>query len=178
MTAIYPETLPVRPFTVLGCWPETLERYSLICEATDARAAETLVQMQAAGNRGVFWCCGVLDGAYEVVDLYTAFVDPADDRDQDVRDLEPDLPGSSVEEFTVFGIARNPSDPVAYEELVGERYADLVPALSPGAAEDVARLRLADRGGELWVCGVVPGEVRRADTYATFVDPDAVAVTQ
>jgi hypothetical protein len=167
---------PRRLFTVFGCWPATRERFGEFVEATDARDAEDYIQSLATARQTDAWVCGVLDGEVEAADLYTAFVDPADPRNEDVEDLQPDTDELEVTAWTVLGIARDASDPDAYAELVGERYADVVEALSPGAAEDVARGRLAEQGGELWVCAVVPGKPQRADTYATFVDPDVVGL--
>ena len=40
----------------------------------------------------------------------------------------------------------------------------------------MARSRLADKGGELWACAVLAGAVRAVDTYASFADPDVLAV--
>lgn len=162
-------------FTVFGCWPTTKERFAWVFTAPDARTAERLMKEKAATEGGQFWVAGIVAGAVEVVDLYTAYVDVDDPANQDIGDLELDVAGD-LRTFTVLGIARDPSDRRAYEEVIGERYADTVPATSPGAAEDVARGRLADKGGELWVCAVIEGEVRRADVYATFVDPDRRAV--
>ncbi|MDB4873541.1 MAG: hypothetical protein JWL97_4545 [Gemmatimonadales bacterium] len=172
---IHPEGLPVQWWSVVGCWAHTGERHAEMYEAVSARAAEDQAQMDARDAGGPLWVAGVVAGQIVPVDLYTAFVDPADPRNDGCEGLTPDFAALELTTYTVLGIARDPSDRRAYEQLVGERYADTVPAISPGAAEDVARSRLADKGGELWVVCVLEGVHRRADTYATFVDPEVAA---
>lgn len=163
------------PFSVYGCWALTRERYAEVYRATSPRAAEDMAQMDAADKGGTLWVCRVVPGEVAPVDLYTAFVDPADPRNADYDGLVPDVADipDGDPEWTVFGIAVPPGTPDGPVGWTGERYGDVISATSAGAAEDVARDRLKDMGGELWVCTVLPGRVAAADTYATFVDPDA-----
>lgn len=171
----HPEMPAEERWSVAGCWADTRERYTSAYQAPTARAAEDQAYMDARESGSPLWVAAVLPGQVSPVDSYTAFVDPQDPRNADAQGLSPDFAPLELTTYTVLGIARDPSDRRAYEQLVGERYADTVPALSPAAAEDVARSRLADKGGELWVVLVLEGVHRRADTYATFVDPEAVA---
>ncbi len=162
----------LQAFTVYGCWDDR-ERFAEVYEAASPRAAENQAQASARDMGGTLWVCRVVAGAVPTVDGYTAFVDPDDDRNQDAEGLEPDMPNlDGVSDWTVFGIAvsRGTADGDVWR--TGERYGDIIAATSPGAAEDVARSRLADRAGELWVCAVLAGAVRAVDTYAAFVDPD------
>jgi hypothetical protein len=166
----------LQPYSVYGCWDDR-ERFAEVYQATSPRAAEDQAQLDASEKGGDLWVCRVVRGDVPTADRYTAFVDPSDDRNLDRDDLEPDVPDleAGVPYWTVFGIAVPPR--VADRQLgwTGERYGDTVAATSAGAAEDVARARLADRGGDLWVCAVLAGRVTAADTYATFIDPDVRA---
>lgn len=159
-------------FTVYGYWAETLERFGGFYEATSPRAAEDMAQMDAREKGGTLWVCRVVAGEVHAVDLYTAFVDPQDSRNDDADDLEPDVPGVTDDEYTVFGLALPPGLSGSTPGWMAERYGDVISATSAGAAEDVARSRLADKGGELRVCAVLAGRVAAVDTYATFADPD------
>lgn len=167
----------MQQFTVYGCWQETRERYAEVYKATSPRAAEDLAQMDAREKGGTLWVCHVVPGEVPPADTYTAFVDPADPRNLEVDDLEPDVPDLTAgdPEWTVFGIAIPRHTPDSTVGWTGERYGDTVNAASPLAAEDVARDRLHDKDGELWVCAVLAGRVTAADTYALFVDPDVKA---
>jgi hypothetical protein len=169
----------VQPFSVYGCWRETRERYAEVYRATGPRAAEDLAQMDATDKGGTLWLCRVVPGEVAPADTYTAFVDPNDERNRDRGDLEPDVPDlvAGDPEWTVFGIAVPKGCRDGDVGWTGERYGDVINATSAGAAEDVARSRLADKGGELWVCTVLAGRVTAADTYASFVDPDVKAAT-
>jgi hypothetical protein len=165
----------LKPYSVYGCWGDR-ERFAEVYQAVSPRAAEDQAQAAAREKGGTLWVCRVVEGEVPTADRYTAFVDPDDDRNQDRDDLEPDMPGLDGDpEWTVFGIAV----PLRTEDgcvgWAGERYGDVLAATSAGAAEDVARARLADKGGELWVCAVLAGRVRAVDTYAPFVDPDVRA---
>ncbi len=53
-----------------------------------------------------------------------------------------------------------------------ERYLEHVMASSPRQAEDLVQMTANEKGGVLWVCGVLEGLHNAVDTYATFVDPD------
>jgi hypothetical protein len=133
--------------------------------------------MDAQEKGGTLWVCRVVAGEVAPADVYTMFVDPADPRNLDSGDLVPDMPDlvAGDPDWTVFGIAvprGTPDDRVAW---TGERYGDVLAATSAGAAEDVARSRLADKDGDLWVCAVLAGQVTAVDTYAVFVDPDVRA---
>jgi hypothetical protein len=169
----------MQDWTVFGFWAETRERSGEFYQATSARAAEDLAQMDALEKGGTLLVCRVVAGLVPAADRYTAFVDPADPRNDDCDNLEPDVPDLTAgdPEWTVFGIAvpagRRPVDIAR----TGERYGDVVNATSPLAAEDVARARLADRDGELLVCTVLAGRIAAADTYASFTDPDMKART-
>jgi hypothetical protein len=162
----------LQPYSVYGCWPETRERFAEVYQATSPRAAENQAQADARDQGGTLWVCRVVAGPVATADGYTAFVDPDDDCNLDAEGLVPDMPAlAGAPDWTVFGIAvpRGTPDEVVWR--AGERYGDLLAATSAGAAEDVARARLADKGGELWVCAVLAGRVAAADTYAAFVDP-------
>jgi len=171
--------MTLQPYSVYGCWPETRERFAEVYRAMSPRGAEDLAQMDAEEKRGVLWVCRVVAGEVATADGYTAFVDPDDDRNQDAEGLEPDMPNlDGVSDWTVFGIAVQHGTPDSLVWRAGERYGDVIAATSPRAAEDVARSRLADKGGELWVCAVLGGAVSAVDTYAAFVDPDVRAAAQ
>lgn len=165
--------MTLQPFSVYGCWPETRERYAEVYRATSPRAAEDMAQTGARQKGEPLWVCRVVMGEVATADRYTAFVDPDDDRNLDAEGLVPDMPSLEGDpEWTVFGIAvpRGTADADVWR--TGERYGDIIAATSAGAAEDVARSRLADKGGALWVCTVLAEAVAACDTYATFVDPD------
>jgi hypothetical protein len=167
----------LQPFSVYGCW-DTRERFAEVYRATSPRAAEDMAQMDAREKGGTLWVCRVVAGEVATADGYTAFVDPADDRNLDAEGLAPDMPSLEGDpEWTVFGIAVPRGTPDDLVRRTGERYGDILAATSAGAAEDVARSRLADKGGDLWVCAVLAGQVAAVDTYAAFTDPDVRAVT-
>ena len=167
----------LRPFTVFGYWAETSERWCDTFQATTARNAEDQAQLEAADAGGTLRVARVAEGDLAAADKYTAYLDPADPRNETRDDLEPDMPDFTLgmdPYWTVLGLAV-PGDIRPGDSRVaaqGERYGDIVSAPSPGAAEDVARDRLHDRHGQLLVCAVVTGQVHPADGYATFADPD------
>ena len=164
--------MTLQPYSVYGCW-ETRERFAEVYRATSPRPAEDMAQMDARAKGGILWVCRVVAGEVRTVDGYTAFTDPDDDRNQDAEGLEPDMPNlGGATDWTVFGLALPPRTPDDEVWRTGERYGDIIAATSPRAAEDVARSRVADKGGELWVCAVLAGAVAAADTYASFADPD------
>lgn len=170
----HPEGLPQQPYTVYGCWEQTRERFEGVYQAGSPRAAENLAQMDAADKGGTLWIARVVAGQVAPVDTYTAYVDPQDARNADIGYLEPDTPdfADGDPEWTVFGFAVPKRTKDAAVPYTAERYGDVVNATSPGAAEDVARDRLADKGGDLWVVTVLAGRIPAVDTYATFADPD------
>lgn len=179
----HPESLEGRPYTVYGCW-ETGERFGTFLQAPSPRAAEDMAQMGAREAGGALYVCRVVAGHVTAIDRYTNFVDPGDPRNQYAGDLIPDTPDFAAgdPEYTVLGFAAPegavdlPVAAIDPRAACGwERYGDVVNATSPGAAEDVARDRLNDRGGQFLVCAVLPGEVRAVDTYALFADPDMKA---
>jgi len=165
-----------QPYSVYGCWAETCERFAEVYQATSPRAAEDQAQADAEEKGGTLWVCRVVLGEIAPADGYTAFVDPDDPRNLDAEGLIPDMPALEGDpDWTVFGIAVPRGTPDGLVWRTGERYGDVLAATSAGAAEDVARSRLADKDGDLWVCTVLAGQVAAADTYAVFVDPDVRA---
>lgn len=167
--------MTLQPFSVYGCWDDR-ERFAGVYHATSARAAEDQAQAGAGEAGGTLWVCRVVAGEVATADGYTAFVDPDDERNAGAEGLEPDMPALEGDpDWTVFGIAvpRGTPDNVVWR--TGERYGDQLAATSAGAAEDVARSRITDQGGDLLVCAVLAGQVTAADTYAAFVDPDVRA---
>lgn len=169
--------MTAQPYSVYGCWNDR-ERFAEVYQAVSPRDAEDQAQAGAREMGGILWVCRVVAGKVPAADTYTAFVDPDDDRNADVDGLIPDMPSLDGDpDWTVFGIAlpRGTADDDVWR--TGERYGDIIAATSAGAAEDVARSRLADKGGELWVCAVLAGVVPAVDTYAAFVDPAVRAVT-
>lgn len=162
-------------FSVYGCWNDR-ERFAEVYEAASPRAAEDQAQGLAREEGGTLWVARVVAGEVAPADGYTAFTDPDDDRNLDAEGLEPDMPNlEGATDWTVFGLAvpRGTADGDIWR--TAERYGDIIAATSPRAAEDVARARLADKGGDLWVCTVLAGAVRAVDSYATFADPDVRA---
>lgn len=63
-------------YTVVGCWPETRERYTEHVPAASPRQAEDMAQLTAKEKGGVLWVCGVFDGKIEALDTYATFIDP------------------------------------------------------------------------------------------------------
>jgi hypothetical protein len=171
---------PMQQFSVAGAWRETRERFLQVYNAATPRGAEDLAQLEAHEKGGTLWVCRVVPGDVKAADLYTAFIDPNDPRNDGRDDLVPDTPDlvAGDPEWTVYGIALPPGIRAGDVPRLGERYGDVLNATSAGAAEDVARARLADKGGELWVCCVLPGRVAAVDTYASFVDPEVKAVSR
>lgn len=64
---------------------------------------------------------------------------------------------------------------VGYYVESNERWLDYYQTDNPRAAEDMAHADARAKGGTLQVCGVFAGRCKSIDTYATWVDPDAVA---
>jgi hypothetical protein len=54
-----------------------------------------------------------------------------------------------------------------------ERFQDFYQVSDARMAEDLAQADAKAKGTELWVCAVYAGKLDNADTYATWVDPDA-----
>lgn len=159
-------------FSVYGCFTSG-ERFADALYARDASRAEQRAVDENSDDEATLWVCAVVRGEVPSVDTYTAYVDPDDPRNADCPELELDLIALEAQEYTVFGIARNPHNRLTYECLIGERYAKVIVALSPREAEDIARNQIEERGGELWVCAVGDGAITRDDHhYATFVDPE------
>lgn len=160
-------------WSVFGYWADSLERYGEVYYAPTPRAAEDLLQHDAAANGRRFHVAGVLSGQVPTVDRYTLFVDPRDPRNDQADALEMDSDELEVTTFSVLGLIRQPGGGAWNARTGGQRFLERVEALSPLAAEDVARSRARDQHGELLVCAVFHGPVQRADAaYAYFADPD------
>jgi len=161
------------PWSVFGYWADSLERYGEVYYAPTARAAEDQLAREAQANGRRLHVAGVLSGKAPTADRYTKFVDPNDPRNDHVEDLEPDSDELEVTTFCVLGLIRHPGGGSWNARTGGQRFLESVEALSPLAAEDVARSRARDQHGELLVCAVFRGPVQRADApYAYFADPD------
>lgn len=65
-------------YTVVGCWPETKERYQEYVPAMSPRQAEDLARMTAQDKGGVLWVCGVYEGKLVTQDGYATFCDDPD----------------------------------------------------------------------------------------------------
>lgn len=63
-------------WTVVGCFPETKERYAEHVAAMSPRQAEDLAQMTAGEKGGVLWVCAVFEGKLVASDTYAQFIDP------------------------------------------------------------------------------------------------------
>lgn len=162
----------MRPFSVYGYWPHSMERYGEVYEAMSARGAEDMMQMDAATKGLTFRVAGVLEGTVPSADRYTLYVDPRDVRNADVGDLVPDVAEWEVGRWSVMGLILAGHDHGWNERTGGQRFCDHVWATSALAAEDVAVSKVAEEGGRLLVCAVFAGAVQRADAvYAPFSDP-------
>lgn len=159
-------------YTVIGYWPGNGERYGDFYDADNARDAERRMQRDADAVNQTFRVAGILHGAPECADRYTKYVDPQDTRNLDAEDLIPDSDELRVTEWSVMGLLHDVRDMAWNRRTGGQRYLEVIDALSPLAAEDVARSRAADQGARLVVCAVFQGRVERADPYAVFSDPD------
>jgi hypothetical protein len=159
-------------FTIIGCWPQSRERFASPIHSISPQAVETEMEMQAREMETVFYPAAVIVGDPPMDDTYTAFIDPDDAKNETVSGLVQPFPELKAIEWTVFGIAWDPDSPRSYTESIGQRWCRTVMADSARAAEDVAQSYLQDEGGVLWVCGVLRGTWSRVDTYARFVDPE------
>lgn len=54
----------------------------------------------------------------------------------------------------------------------GERYVEWFDSVSSDAAEDLMLMKASEEGGLFWVCAVLRGWAKAADTYAYYVDKD------
>lgn len=78
-------------------------------------------------------------------------------------------------------LAEELQEEVAWSTVIGvwpatrERFLEYYPSDDARTAEGMAQADALARGGQLWVCGVIPGRRANSDTYATYVDPDAQA---
>lgn len=158
--------------TAATCQPATATPSSPGGTSAATDDAERRMQRDAEAVNQAFRVAGVLHGAPECADRYTKYVDPADSRNLDDEGLIPDSDELQVTEWTVMGLLLDPRDPAWNRRTGGRRYLELVDALSPLAAEDVARSRAGDQGAQLVVCAVFRGRVQRADPHAVFSDPD------
>jgi hypothetical protein len=157
--------------TIIGCWPESGERFADVFDVEDPEQVELIMAERAEEEDTLFFTAGVVGGAPKAEDRYTNFIDPYDMRNQDDALLERPLPHSLAIEWTVFGIAWDPNHPDSYCEPIGQRWIDTVMADSAFSAEDVARSMVEEEGGVLWVCGVLGGSWNRLERHA-FVDPE------
>jgi hypothetical protein len=62
--------------TVVGFFPETMERWLEYYPAGDARTAEDMAQAEARAKGAVLQVCGVFAGRQASIDTYAIFVDP------------------------------------------------------------------------------------------------------
>jgi hypothetical protein len=157
--------------TVIGCWPESGERFAEVFDVFDTDEAERVMYDRAEDNDTLFFTAGIVAGTPDTEDLYTSYIDPYDDRNQDDGLLERPVAELLAIEWTVFGIAWDPNHPDSFTEPVGQRWTATVMADSAFSAEDVARSLVEEDDGILWVCGVLRGSWGRADPH-TFVDPN------
>jgi hypothetical protein len=157
--------------TIIGCWPESGERFAEVFDVPEPDVAEQVMNDRAEHNDTLFFTAGVVAGTPDSEDLYTNFIDPYDDRNQDDGLLERPIAELLATEWTVFGIAWDPEHPDSFTEPVGQRWSATVMADSAFSAEDVAQSLVADDDGVLWVCGVLRGSWGRLDPHP-FVDPD------
>lgn len=162
-----------RPFSIYGYWPHNMERYGDVYHATSARAAEHLLQMDAAEKGLAFRVAGVFEGQLPSDDRYTLYVDPRDVRNADAERLVPDVEEFELTPWTILGLIENPRDRTWTELTGGQRFCDHVMGTSALFAEDVAASKAADEGGRLLVCAVFRGRVQRTDAaYAKFAHLD------
>lgn len=157
--------------TIIGCWPESGERFAEVFGAGDPDEAEMVMTERAEDMDTLFFTAAVVAGRPESEDLYTNYIDPYDDRNQDDGLLEHPVPELLAVEWTVFGIAWDPEHPDSFTEPVGQRWSATVMADSAFSAEDVARSLVEEKDGVLWVCGVLRGPWNRLDAHS-FVDPE------
>lgn len=158
-------------YTIIGCWPESGERFAEAMESVSPAAMEAEMDMRAREMGTVFYPAAVLLGDVQMEDSYTAFIDPMDVQNEGMEGLFRPLAGSTNEEWTVFGIAWDPEHPDSFDEPIGERWSRTIMADSAWSAEDVAASFIKEEDGVLWVCGVARGTWTRADS-ARFVDPE------
>lgn len=62
--------------TVVGCWPETEERFQQFYQTSDARIAEEMAQADAKAAGGELWVCAVYPGKLENEDVYAKYINP------------------------------------------------------------------------------------------------------
>lgn len=162
-------------YTVIGAW-ENGQRFGELFEATTARGAERRTKFAAAKGGGTLWVCRLFEGEQVLADRYTFYVDPQDERNQDM-DTELDIPDYTRDspDWLVCGFAVPKGVTPGHPDFgrLAERHAESVDAPSPLIAEDAARGRIEAKGGELIVCSVLEGCPPAVDGYATFADPEA-----
>lgn len=161
-------------YTVIGAW-ENGQRFGELFEATTARGAERRTKFAAAKGGGTLWVCRLFEGEQVLVDRYTFYTDPQDERNQDM-DTELDVPDFTRDnpDWLVCGFAVPEGITLEHPDFgrLAERHAENVNAPSPLIAEDAARGRIESKGGQLIVCSVLEGCPSAADSYAIFADPD------
>jgi hypothetical protein len=156
-------------FSVVGYWADSNERYVEFFRGATVRDVEDQMLGQAAREAGDFRIAGTMLGEQYRADLYTAFVDPDDEANDEREDLQPVIDGLGVAEWTIVGIVTSTArhDGAWNERTGGERYLGHEMALSPRIAEDLARMAVRERGGfELTVCGVFEGVKNRCESFA------------
>lgn len=160
-------------YSLYGYWSDTLERFANTFDGHTARAAERAAQ-EYARDEGLapLRVCGLVEGVVPNVALHTLFVNPNDERNLGAEGIVLDMPGLEAIEYSVLGLAFDPENKRWNETTHGRRRLLHVTAISPAAAEDVARDLVAERHGDLWVCAVLEGPWHRADRYAEFGNPD------
>jgi hypothetical protein len=159
-------------YSLYGYWPGTLERFANTFDGDTVRDAETAAYKWAEAEcADELRVCGLMEGIVPNVALHTLFINPDDERNIGADGIVFDTPGLQAVEYSVLGVVFDPENRDWNHDTGGERYLQRVMALSPAAAEDVARDVVADKHGDLWVCGVAEGWLTRADRYAPFVNP-------
>jgi hypothetical protein len=160
--------------SLFGAWAETAERFADVFDGSDSRAVEASAQQMAREAGGTLWVCRVFRDVHVPVDTYTKFIDPRDERNLEIEDIELDVPDFLHDhpQWLVLGFALPKGMPIGHPEFgwTAERYSESVYAPSPLTAEDAARSRLEDKGADFLVCSVLPDSPVAADTYAKFAD--------
>jgi hypothetical protein len=159
-------------YTVYGWWQDSGERYASLLDARSPRDAEQIMQERAESEGGIFRAAATLLGEHPAADTYTAFVDPDDPRNLE-RGVAPVLEELELAEYTVLGLVLSTRrlDHGWNERTGGERFLSHELATSPRFAEDIAGVKVAERGHfRLVVCAVLEGRRNRCEALV-FSDP-------
>lgn len=156
-------------YTVLGYWPDNLQRYGLTTEAASAAHAESIMQIEAERQNALFRVAATLRGAHRPVDAaYTRYTDPQDPRNETDESLPGPQEFSVMTEFTVYGLLLSTRhlDQGWNERTGGQRFMSHELGLSALAAEAVACDRVAtdENHARLIVCAVLPGHTEKAES--------------